>query len=204
MLFYGKKDQVVKSSPLSLVLETLPLLLFFIVYSMGSHFGITEDDKLFAATFVLCLATVLGCIIQMLVYRSMRWITIIGSVLIVFFSCITLLFHDKRWIMIRPTVMNALLGCLLLWSHLAKKNVMKVLLGQYIPISDRGWSTLTRRWIVYFFSVAFVNEAVRNFCSEYTWVQFKFFVLLPAMFLFALLQIPLMLREHQLLNPPND
>jgi intracellular septation protein len=54
---------------------------------------------------------------------------------------------------------------------------------------------LTRNWILYFLFMAAMNEAVRMLTSWDTWVAFKLWFFLPATFLFAAANVPMLLRH---------
>jgi len=65
----------------------------------------------------------------------------------------------------------------------------------YPGLTERGWYLLTRNWIGYFLVMAVLNEAVWRLTSTDTWVAFKLWVFIPATFLFAAANVPMLLRH---------
>ena len=70
------------------------------------------------------------------------------------------------------------------------------MLGAAYPgLRERGWTLLTRNWIVFFVVMAVINEAVWRTTSTDFWVGFKLWVFIPATFLFAAANVPMLLRH---------
>ena len=65
------------------------------------------------------------------------------------------------------------------------------MLGKSLAMSEEGWSLLNKRWILFFFSLAILNELVWRTQSEEFWVNFKVWGLLPITFIFTAFQISL-------------
>ena len=61
-------------------------------------------------------------------------------------------------------------------------------------LSDEGWSILNKRWIIFFFALAFLNELVWRTQSEEFWVNFKVWGMLPITFIFTAFQISLITK----------
>ena len=65
----------------------------------------------------------------------------------------------------------------------------KKVLGKSLLLQDDGWKILTDRWILFFFTLALINEVVWRTQSEEFWVNFKVWGLLPITFIFTAFQI---------------
>jgi intracellular septation protein len=65
----------------------------------------------------------------------------------------------------------------------------------YPGLRDRGWYLLTRNWIVFFFIMAVVNEAIWRTTSTSFWAGSKLWLFLPATFLFAAANVPMLLKH---------
>jgi len=57
-----------------------------------------------------------------------------------------------------------------------------------MPLEHDGWMILTRRLMLFFFSLAIANELVWRMMSEAAWVNFKTFGLTAAIFVFFMTQ----------------
>jgi intracellular septation protein len=76
------------------------------------------------------------------------------------------------------------------------RNLLKAVLGTAYPgLSDRGWHLLTRNWAGYFIVMAILNELVWRTQTTNFWVSFKLWFFLPATFVFAALNIPMLMRH---------
>ena len=90
--------------------------------------------------------------------------------------------------------MNCLFGAALLGALAMGKALLPVLLDSVLQLTEEGWRKLTLRWGVFFFVLAAVNEIVwRNFSTDF-WVSFKAFGIMPLTIVFALSQVPLILK----------
>ena len=58
-------------------------------------------------------------------------------------------------------------------------------------LSDTGWYLLNKRWMLFFFALAILNEFVWRTQTEEFWVNFKVWGLLPITFIFTAFQISL-------------
>jgi intracellular septation protein len=71
-----------------------------------------------------------------------------------------------------------------------------VLLDTVLQLTEEGWRKLTLRWGLFFFFLAAANEVVwRNFSTDF-WVSFKAFGIMPLTIVFALTQVPLILKHE--------
>ena len=119
-------------------------------------------------------------------------VPLIGGILITLFGGLTIYFDNPVFIYIKPTIINILFGLALLFGkHFTNEPVLKKVLGKSIILSEEGWNILNKRWIIFFFSLALINELVWRTQSEEFWVNFKVWGMLPITFLFTAFQIPL-------------
>jgi intracellular septation protein len=76
------------------------------------------------------------------------------------------------------------------------RNLLKMILGSAYPgLSDHGWHLLTRNWAGYFIVMAVLNEAVWRTTTTDFWVAFKLWFFIPATFLFAAANVPMLMRH---------
>lgn len=71
---------------------------------------------------------------------------------------------------------------------------MQYVMEEALPLQQEGWMILTRRLMVFFLSLAVLNEVMWRFFSTDAWVTFKTFGLTAAIFLFFMTQSSLFAR----------
>jgi intracellular septation protein len=94
----------------------------------------------------------------------------------------------------------ALFAVVLFGGLIAKRPLLKMLMGSALDLDDAGWWKLTLRFALFFAAVAILNEIVWRTQPEETWATFKAFGILGLNVLFILTQWPLIVR-HQVKQP---
>ena len=78
----------------------------------------------------------------------------------------------------------------------ASEGALKGVLGSTYPgLDEIGWTKLTRNWAIFFAVMAVVNESVWRNSSTQFWIGFKIWGAIPLTFLFALANVPMLLRH---------
>mgnify|MGYP003734390947 FL=1 len=130
--------------------------------------------------------------------KKLPMVPLIGGILISLFGGLTIYFDNPIFIYIKPTIINILFGlALLLGKYFTKEPVLKKILGKSIALTDIGWNLLNKRWTLFFFSLAIINELVWRNMSEEFWVNFKVWGILPVTFIFTAFQISL-INKHKI------
>ena len=162
-----------------------PLAIFlYIYYSSG------KDIKVALVPFII--ATIVALIIVWLLEKRVPMVPLLGGILITFFGGLTIYFDNPIFIYVKPTIINILFGLALLFGkYFTKEPVLKKILGKSLLLSDIGWNMLNKRWIFFFFGLAFLNELVWRTQSEEFWINFKVWGILPITFIFTAFQIPI-------------
>ena len=162
-----------------------PLLVFLFFYY-------NSDKNLKIAIPPFIIATIIAIAIVWLLEKKIPMVPLISGILITLFGGLTIYFDNPIFIYIKPTIINILFGLALLFGkYFTKEPILKKILGKSIMLSDEGWSILNKRWIIFFFALAFVNELVWRTQSEEFWVNFKVWGMLPITFIFTAFQISL-------------
>ena len=182
---------------LKLVLEIGPLVIFFLGNAYAEKFGIAPDRKLFAATGVFIVATLLSLGVHYALIRRLPIMPLVSGVVVVVFGGLTLALQDKTFIMMKPTIVNSLFGAVLIGGLAFGKSLLSVVLDSVFALTEEGWRKLTFRWGLFFFALAALNEVVWRTQSEDFWVSFKVFGIMPLTVLFALAQTPLLMRHER-------
>ena len=179
-------------SPLKrLLLDLGPLVLFFVA---NAKFGI------FFATGAFIVAILVAMAISFALTRRVTALQWFSAVMVVVMGGLTLYFHNETFIKIKPTIYYTFVAAILGYGLLANKPILKSVLGSAYPGLDAtGWAKLTRNWALFFAAMAIVNEAVWRNSSTDFWIGFKLWGAMPATMLFALVNIPMLMR-HGLTN----
>jgi intracellular septation protein len=177
-----------------LTIEMGPLILFFVVNGM---FGI------FAATGAFMIAIVASMIFSWRLrghIPPMLWFT--GAVVMVF-GGLTLYLADETFIKLKPTIIYSFFAGILFFGLARGRSYLQVVMeAGFPPLLEAGWLKMARNWALFFTAAAIMNEIVwRNFSTDF-WVSFKLFGFIPATMLFAVLQVPVIMKYQ--IEAPND
>ncbi|WP_342250565.1 inner membrane-spanning protein YciB [Sphingomonas sp. OTU376] len=179
-----------------------PLAVFFGVNAIAQGPVLA---RVFAATVAFMVAMAAAIVLSWWKTRHvspMLWIT---AAFVLLFGGLTLYFHDQTFIQIKPTIIYAMFAVVLGYGVIADKPLLQMLLEQAYPgLSARGWRLLTINWALFFLAAAVVNEVVRHFVSWDQWVFFKTWIMIPVTLLFAMLNIPLLLKHGLQLEKPEE
>lgn len=179
-----------------LALEMGPLVLFFLVNSYGDRwFGVAQDRRLFLATGIFVVAVLVSLAVTWSLIRKLPVMPLVSAVVVTVFGGLTLLLHDDLFIKLKPTIVNTLFGAVLVWAGLTGRNVLKLVLDSVFTLTDEGWRLLTWRWAFFFFLLAAINEVVWRTQTTDFWVAFKVWGIMPLTMVFAMAQMPLIMRH---------
>jgi len=167
------------------VVEYGPIAAFFVTYYASG---------LMAATGAIMVVTVVALALSFYLERRVPIMPLITAVIIGIFGGLTLSLQDETFIKMKPTIIQALFGVVLLAGLFFKKLFLKSLMGSVWHMDDGGWQVLTRRFSLFFFCMAILNEAVWRTQSTDFWVSFKVFGLTGLMMVFVMTQLPLLKR----------
>ncbi|MBC7987726.1 MAG: septation protein A [Sphingomonadaceae bacterium] len=172
---------------LRLTLDFGPVLVFFVV-----NFA----TNIYVATGAFMVAMGVALIVSKLKAGAISPMLWFSAVMVLIFGGITILLHNETFIKIKPTIYYVFIAGILGFGLWTKRPTLELVLGQAYPgLSTRGWNLLSRNWAGFFLVMAVLNEAVWRNSSTDFWVGFKLWGVLPATFLFAMLNIPMLLRH---------
>ncbi len=172
---------------LKLILEMGPLVAFFVT---NWKFGI------FPATGVLMACVVLALGVSWVLTKHLPVMPVVTCVAVVFFGALTFLFQDELFIKLKPTIVNTMFGVILLGALAFGKPLLPIVLDSVMKLTDEGWRKLTLRWGLFFFVLAALNEIVWRTQTTDFWVSFKAFGIMPITIVFALAQVPLIMKHE--------
>ena len=171
-----------------LIIDIGPLAVFFIFY--------TRTD-LQSAILPFMIATVIAVLFSYTMEKKIPVMPTVGAVIILVFGGLTIYFNNEVFFKMKPTIINLLFAVILYGGIVLKKPLLKYLLGAALKLQDKGWSILTKRWIVFFVALAILNEIIWRTQSTDIWVNFKVFGILPITFIFTITQFSL-IKKYQI------
>jgi intracellular septation protein len=176
-----------------LAIDLGPLLVFFLVNGFAP---VPDMLRIFYATGAFMAAMVIAMVISQLRYRHISPMLLFSGVMVLVLGGITLWLHNETFIKIKPTIYYCVAAGLLTFGITTKRNLLQMVLGSAYPgLSERGWQLLTRNWIFFFIAMAIANEAVWRTTSTDFWVGFKLWGALPATFIFAMANVPMLMKH---------
>jgi intracellular septation protein len=170
-----------------LLLDVGPLLLFFLA---------NARLDLFAATGVFIVAILVAMVASRVMTGHVTALQWFSGVMVVVMGGLTIWLHDETFIKLKPTIYYSFVAMILGYGLLAGKPVLKSVLGSAYPGLDQtGWTKLTRNWALFFVVMAIANEAVWRNSSTSFWLSYKLWGAIPATLLFALANVPMLVRH---------
>jgi len=157
--------------------DLFPVALFFVAIQIWDIFVATAVA--IAATF----AQVGWLLVRKKRIEPMLWASL---AIIAVFGGLTLYLRDKTFILWKPTVLYWLFGAVLAGSALARRNLIRALLGAQMKLPDAVWGRLNWTWVGFFAFMGAANLYVAFNYSEKVWASFKLFGGIGLMLLFVI------------------
>ncbi|WP_448665009.1 septation protein IspZ [Sphingomonas sp. CJ20] len=190
------------SPGMRMLIDFGPLGVFFLVNSYAPGLQI---QRIIAATAAFMVAMVAAMLLSWWKAKHvspMLWIT---AALVLPFGALTIYFHDQSFIQMKPTIVYTMFAVILGYGLIADKPLLQSLLETAYPgLSARGWRLLTINWTGFFVAMAILNEAMRHVLTWDQWVTFKTWGVIPMTLVFAMLNIPMLLKHGLQLEKPTD
>ena len=183
------------SSILNFLLDFGPLLLFF----FGSRFGNSDLDPVqgpLVGTATFMVAIVIAMIVAKWKIGRVSPMMKMSAVFVIGFGALTLWFRDFGFIQHKATAVYLLFATIILIGWLRSKPALKYLLEQaYDGLSEQGWLKLSLSWGLFFLALAGLNEIMIPLLTNDQYITVKTFGLPALTFLFAMANIPMLLRH---------
>ncbi|PVX30898.1 inner membrane-spanning protein YciB [Sphingomonas pokkalii] len=185
-----------------MALDYGPLIVFFLVNSLAPGMQI---ERILTATMAFMVAMAVAIAVSWLKTRHvspMLWVT---GVLVLVFGGLTLYYHDKTFIQVKPTIVYVMFAVILGYGLVTNKPLLETMLGSAYPgLSAKGWRLLTINWSLFFVVMAGANEVARHMLTWDRWVFFKTWIVIPVTLVFAIANIPMLLRHGLQLEKPEN
>jgi len=183
------------SGLLNFALDFGPLLIFF----LGSRFGSSKADPVqgpLVGTAAFMVAIVIAMIVAKWKIGRVSPMMKMSAVFVIGFGALSLYFRDFGFIQHKATAVYLLFAAIILIGWLRAKPALKYLLEQaYDGLTDHGWLKLSLNWGLFFLALAAVNEAMIPVLTSDQYIAVKTFGLPALTFLFALANIPMLMRN---------
>ncbi|MEH6576468.1 MAG: septation protein A [Amphritea sp.] len=166
---------------MKLLLDFLPVIIFFIVYK--------STGDIIMATAILIPATLLQMVYTWVKTHKIETIQLVTLGLVVVLGGATVIFQDKTFIQWKPTVVTWLFAVAFLGSQfIGNKTIIQRLMQNTIQMPAHAWKNLNYAWVVFYILLGGTNLYVAFTMSEETWVNFKLFGMMGLTFIFILIQ----------------
>ncbi|PWK61106.1 inner membrane-spanning protein YciB [Roseicyclus mahoneyensis] len=180
-------------------LELGPPILFFLAYMRFQDVTWTIGGRDYDG-FILVTA---GFVPLLLLSMAVLWkltgkvsrLQVFTAVMVIVFGGLTVWLNDERFFKMKTTLVYGFFAVTLGIGLLRGQGWLKVLMGEMLPMSDRGWLILSRRLAMAFAAMAVANEAVWRTQSTEFWVTFETFGLPAFLFVAFMSQAKLIERE---------
>jgi intracellular septation protein len=183
------------SGLLNFALDFGPLLIFF----LGSRFGSVKNDPVqgpLVGTAAFMVAIVIAMIVAKWKIGRISPMMKMSAVFVIGFGALSLYFRDFSFIQHKATAVYLLFATIILIGWLRSKPALKYLLEQaYDGLTEHGWLKLSLNWGLFFLVLAAVNEAMIPLLTSDQYIAVKTFGLPALTFLFALANIPMLMRN---------
>lgn len=192
-----------------LLVDVGPVIAFVLAYNIANRAA--PGTAVFWATGVYMAAMAVSVGYSWITARRIPIFLAVTSVIVLVFGVLTLAFRSPEFAYVKPTVINGLLAALILGSLLVGQNIWRIFFESAFELTDRAWRTLALRWAGWFVFLALLNLALwppywqgrpeafwlalSGGSAETFWANFKIMGVLPLTFLFALANVPLMMRH---------
>lgn len=178
---------------LRMLIDFGPLAVFFAVNSL---MGGPQLARMMAATAAFMVAIFIAIGISLWKTRHVSPMLWISGVLVLVFGGLTLWFHDETFIKVKPTIVYSMFAAVLAYGLITRKPLLQMLLESAYPgLTAKGWRLLTINWTVFFVAMAVLNEIVWRTQSWDFWVGFKLWGVVPLTLIFAMGNVPMLLRH---------
>lgn len=188
---------------MKLLLDYLPIAIFFIVFKMApsildalapylsaEHINILREmEPIVLATAVLIPATTLQIVATRIIWGKIEKMHLITLAIVVLLGGLTVIFQDKTFIQWKPSIVNWAFALGFVGYRLfTGTTLLERMMGANLELPEAVWSKLSHAWVLFFILSGVLNLFVAYNFSEDFWVNFKLFGLLGLTVIFIIAQ----------------
>lgn len=176
-----------------LLYEILPVFLFFIAFKW---YG------MYVATTVGIVATFLQVVLTRFIAHKWDRKQLVTLAVFLLFGGMTLYFHDPIFVKWKPTIVFWIFALVMLGSRVFTnkpliQRLMENMLEEKANVPLPVWNKLNALWAMFFLVLGGINLYVAYQLSNDAWVNFKFYGITSALFLFSIVQAVYLMRYVQ-------
>ena len=188
-------------------LEFGPVAFFFVAYVWLKddvfQFQGTEYQGFIVVTALFVPLMILSTAALWKLTGTLSKMQIFTVVLVTVFGGLSIWQNDTRFLKIKPTILYLMFATILGFGLLRRQSYLQFMMGEMMPLSDRGWMIITQRMALFFLVLACLNELIWRNMTEETWVYFKTFGLPLSIFGFFIFQGGVF-KHHSTAEPAED
>ncbi len=153
------------------------------------------NDALLTATWGLVAGSIAALLVGLVAERRIAPLPLFTTLVALAFGILALVFKATWIIKLKPTVIYLVLAGVMFVGAFRDKNPLRSLLSHALPMSQKGWHTLTIRYGMFFLIMAGLNIVVWLTLPPPIWALFHFPGLQILSLLFAVTQVPMMMKD---------
>lgn len=181
---------------IKLLIELGPIIVFF--YANGEYSDENGAGGIIPATKIFMVAMAISMICSKIFLKKIAMMLWVSAALVSIFGGLTIYFDSEIFIKLKPTILYSLFAITLLGGYAVGKPFIKNLMeAGFPPIEDIAWMKMSRNWGLFFLGCAILNEILWRNLNNADWIAAKLWVFMPLSFIFAIAQMPIVLK-HQL------
>lgn len=177
---------------LKITLEFGPIIIFFLAYKFAPLPDLFNGDesleRIIFATKIFIPTILVSLLIGYFFTREVAKMPLFTAILVIVFGGLTIWLRDETFIKMKPTIIYLVFAFLLGIGLFRGQSYLQSLMSVALPMEDKGWLILTKRFTFFFIILAILNELVWRFLPTDTWVSFKTFGLPVITFIFLFSQ----------------
>jgi len=192
------------SAGLTAAIDYGPFAVFFVANLVAPGDPVR---RVLIATGAFMAATLAAIVVSRVKLGRVSPVLWVSGMLVIVFGGLTLWFRDSTFLKVKPTIVYLGFAAVLGYGLATRKPLLQQLFGTVYPgLNGEGWRKLTRNWLLFFVAMAAANEAVWRWTaplpnSDLTaWAAYKLWVVGPATLVFALVNIPMLMRHGLMLE----
>jgi intracellular septation protein len=163
---------------MQLLVDFLPIIVFFVVYKL---YG------MYAATAAIIVVMGVQVAVQWIRKRTVNKMLLTSALLVALLGGVTLALRDPLFIQWKPTIVNWLFAAAFLASSwIGDKTLTERIMGHAVDLDSSMWRQLNMMWVGNFAFLGAANLFVVYNFDEDTWVNFKLFGMVGISLLMAI------------------
>ena len=196
-----------KAGPgLRMAIDYAPLLVFFGVNFLAPG---PQIERILVATAAFMVASAIAMIVSRWKTGHISPMLWLSGTMVLIFGGLTLWFHNPNFIKMKPTFFYSTFAIVLAFGLVTGRPLLRQLLeASYPGLDAKGWHKLTINWTMFFVLMAIANEIVWRTTAPLMdsdlriWTLYKFPGCVIITFVFALANIPMLMKHGLSVNTP--